>query len=82
MHKVKQDLKKMQEAWLVRVQWRNGKVCYLHTYTCDDESARMTLEDLKGLVGKSASAVSLVRKEQDGPKGQTFKSAWDTYQAC
>lgn len=81
MHEVKQKLKNMQEAWLVRVQWDNGLVNHLHTYTCDEQSARMTLDIMRGMVGKYATAVQLVRKVQDGPIGQTFKSAWDAYQA-
>ena len=81
MHTVKEELKRIQEAWLVRVQWDNGLVSYLHTYTCDEQSARMTLDIMRGMVGKYATAVQLVRKVQDGPKGHTFKSAWDAYQA-
>lgn len=81
MHKVKEEMKTRPEAWLVRVQWDNGLVSHLHTYTCDYISAWMTLDIMKGMVGKHATAVRLVRKEQDGPKGHTFKSAWDAYQA-
>ena len=65
----------------MEIHWDNGLVSHLHTYTCDEEAAQRALDEALLKMAPLASEIRLVRKVQDGPKGNTFKSIRDAYQA-